>query len=128
MLRATFVSINLFSLVCSGNEHVSGSSTNHLSRYGGPLLYLVLTIPILLAVLVWYDSGSKRYHLSCRSRSRQAHIKDENPDYSPKEDVVSEAQAVAHSDDQLRVLHVNKSFGRTKVIDDVSLGVSTNTG
>lgn len=45
-----------------------------------------------------------------------------------KDDVEQEALAVSTSDDILRVLDIEKTFGRdNKVVDDVSFGVSRNT-
>ena len=47
---------------------------------------------------------------------------------SSKDDVEKEAIAVADSDDILRVLDVEKTFGGdNKVVDDVSFGVSRDT-
>ena len=46
----------------------------------------------------------------------------------PKEDVLSEANAVSESKDPLRVLHVTKSLGTTGVLEDISLGIPKDTG
>ncbi len=57
-LRASFVSVNLFSLLCDGTNPVTTSSLGDISRYGGPILYLFIYGFVLFAILVWVDSGS----------------------------------------------------------------------
>ena len=72
---------------------------------------------IYLAILVWADSGSHRLRETTNS----------NEGTSSKEDVAAAAQAVASSDDVLRVLNISKSYNGKQVLDDVSMGVSIDT-
>lgn len=107
------------------------SSMGTITKFGGPILYLFVYGLVLLAILVWVDSGSifpsrlatlRRQQIISHSEGTQVlHVE-------LKKDVVAEARSVSVSDDlPLRVLHVTKSFGANKVVDDVSLGVSRDT-
>lgn len=49
---------------------------------------------------------------------------DEKTSDSKKEDVAADAEGALGSEDLLQVLGVTKAFNGTKVVDDVSLGVS----
>jgi ATP-binding cassette subfamily A (ABC1) protein 3 len=51
-MRAAFVSVNLFSLLCTGNEPVGTSALGDIMRYGGPITYLIFYIFFLFGVLV----------------------------------------------------------------------------
>ena len=78
---------------------------------------------MLLAILVWVDSGSR---LPRRLKARRI-SSGTGTASSSKEDVIAAAEAVAQSHDALRVLNVSKTFEGNKVVDDVSLGVSKDT-
>lgn len=98
--------------------------------FGGPILYLVIYGLILLAILVWVDSGSIFPRRLSASRQQQilSHLPDGQASCSEaKKDVAAEAKSVSVSNDLLRVLHITKSFSGNKVVDDVSLGVSRDT-
>ncbi|KAF7290457.1 hypothetical protein MKEN_01500200 [Mycena kentingensis (nom. inval.)] len=127
--RAGLVAVNLFSLLCNGDEtDLSASWLASIMRYGGPIAYLIVYSLVLLAVLVWADSGSlvprkwrKRRPAASGIVSKEAEEK------KGKEDVAREAQRVARSDDLLRVLNVSKTFESNAVVDDVSFGVGRDT-
>jgi ATP-binding cassette, subfamily A (ABC1), member 3 len=98
--------------------------------FGGPILYLCIYGLILLAILVWVDSGSIFPRRLSASRQQQilSHLQDGQTSCSEaKKDVAAEAKSVSVSNDLLRVLHITKSFSGNKVVDDVSLGVSRDT-
>lgn len=122
--RAALVSVNLFSLLCDGTNVVTASSMGSIIRFGGPILYLIIYAFILLAILVWVDSGSL---LPRRSRPVRQAAPGEKPNRYRPQDVLEEAQAASNSRDLLRVLDVSKTYGANKVVDDVSLGVSRDT-
>uniref|UniRef100_A0A8H8CNN7 ABC transporter domain-containing protein n=1 Tax=Psilocybe cubensis TaxID=181762 RepID=A0A8H8CNN7_PSICU len=123
--RAALVSVNLFSLLCDGTTEVNASSMGSIKRYGGPILYLFVYAFILLAILVWVDSGTRTPR---RLRARKLPSGSGTPSSSAsKEDVMAAAEAVAGSDDLLRVVNISKKFGQNQVVDDVSLGVSKDT-
>ncbi|KAF7436184.1 hypothetical protein PC9H_003010 [Pleurotus ostreatus] len=119
VMRAALVSVNLFSLLCDGSSPVTTASMGVITRFGGPILYLIVYGFVLLGVLVWVDSGSIFSRHSRRAHSSVA------PNSDPtKLDVAQEAHAALNSQDILRVQHMSKSFGSNKVVDDVSFGVS----
>jgi ATP-binding cassette subfamily A (ABC1) protein 3 len=113
------VSIDLFSLLCSGGV-VTSSNLGDIERYGGVLLYLIIYGLVLFGILVWVDSGSILLRLR-RAPARSDSTRKVIPD------VVAEEKSVSKSNDSLRVLQVTKSFGGNVVVDDVSFGVSKET-
>ena len=128
-MRTAFVSVNMFSLLCSGGGVISPSAYANIKRYGGPILYLIVYSFVLFAILVWVDSGSiLPRNVSNRKIRAQHSAVHPDEEKELKEDVMDEAKAVAVSDDPLRVLGVSKAFGRgKKVVDGVSLGVGRGT-
>ncbi|KAI0658358.1 P-loop containing nucleoside triphosphate hydrolase protein [Cubamyces menziesii] len=137
VLRASFVSVNLFSLLCDGTHPVTASSLGDISRYGGPILYLFLYGFALFAILVWVDSGSLLPRKITRPHKRVASPQSDAVDDSAAalpgkvagKDVDDEAAVVSDSADALRVLNVVKAFGKAsnRVVDNVSFGVSQDT-
>ncbi|KAF9444036.1 P-loop containing nucleoside triphosphate hydrolase protein [Macrolepiota fuliginosa MF-IS2] len=128
VVRAALVSVNLFSLLCDGNEPVTAKSLGSIHRFGGPILYLFIYSFILLGILVWVDSGSilPRRVRKRRPAATEAVIVNEEEE-KKKDDVDAEADAALDSEDLLRVLGVTKAYNGNKVVDDVSLGVSRDT-
>ncbi|KAI0789486.1 P-loop containing nucleoside triphosphate hydrolase protein [Abortiporus biennis] len=132
-LRASFVSVNLFSLLCDGNNPVTTASLGNISRYGGPIAYLFIYGFILFGILVWSDSGL----LLPRRLVQQRHLHNSppsNPSTQNSEeefefdDVKLEADDVSESNDSLRVLGIVKEFGKdNRVVDHVSFGVGRDT-
>ena len=126
-MRAAFVSINLFGLLCDEVTTVTPSSLEAITRFGGPILYLVLYGWFLFAVLVLAESGSI---LPRRLASLRRHKPTTEQDFllqSEKQDVAAAASDISTSNNVLRVLQVTKSYGKTKVVDNVSLDVSRDT-
>jgi ATP-binding cassette, subfamily A (ABC1), member 3 len=126
-MRAAFVSVNLFSLLCSGEEPVTTSRMGDIMRYGGPILYLILYSFFLFGVLVWHDSGSllrAQWRKPTKDRDQAVQGEATRP---ARPDVEQEAREVAQSGDALRVLRVSKSFEGKRVVDNVSFGVALGT-
>ncbi|KAK7063610.1 hypothetical protein R3P38DRAFT_2492098 [Favolaschia claudopus] len=122
--RAGLVSVNLFSLLCNGDTTaISSSWMGSIMRYGGPIVYLIVYSLVLLAVLVWVDSGS----LLPRKFRKGNKVSAAGADKPVKEDVALEAQSAAESTDPLRVMHITKRFGSNTVVDNVSFGASPDT-
>ncbi|KAI0673936.1 P-loop containing nucleoside triphosphate hydrolase protein [Trametes maxima] len=134
-LRASFVSVNLFSLLCDGSNPVTASSLGDVSRYGGPILYLFIYGFVLFGILVWVDSGSLLPRKITRARKQTpsapaaTSAEATTPGRVAGKDVNDEAAVVADSADALRVLSIVKAFGKAsnRVVDNVSFGVSQNT-
>ncbi|OJT08332.1 ABC transporter A family member 3 [Trametes pubescens] len=135
VLRASFVSVNLFSLLCDGTNPVTTSSLGDISRYGGPILYLFIYGFVLFAILVWVDSGSllPRKITQGRKKAPEPAVTGGTQSAAPGrvagKDVHDEAAVVADSGDALRVLNIVKAFGSAsnRVVDNVSFGVSQDT-
>ena len=133
-LRASFVSVNLFSLLCDGSSPVTASSLGDISRYGGPILYLFLYAFVLFGILVWVDSGSIIVRKFSQFRKKPIFGSGSGTttplgEKTDVKDVDDEAAKVLASDDALRVMNVVKAFdsATNRVVDDVSFGVSQDT-
>lgn len=130
MLRALLLSLNEFSILCHGFE--VPSYPGDITVYGGPILYLIVQLILLLGFLVWYDSGGRP---NLRFLRRRRHSKT-----SPREDLVAETEAtqpldaalraelarVSSTDPSkagLRVKHLSKHFGPVRAVDDVSFAI-----
>jgi ABC-type glutathione transport system ATPase component len=95
-----------------------------IMRYGGPIVYLIVYSFVLLAILVWVDSGTR---LPQRlGLPRRASLRSRSLELS-RQDVIAEAKEATSSEDLLRVLSVSKSYQAEKVVDDVSVAVSRDT-
>lgn len=139
-MRTAFVSVNLFSLLCVRGGVIPTSQYAGVTRYGGPILYLIVYAFALFFILVWVDSGSllpRNISAARRRRELQPTAGASTLDDDPMEAagaiedmnvvVEDEAKMVGQSDDPLRVVHISKTFGLGRgantVVDDVSLGV-----
>jgi ABC-type multidrug transport system ATPase subunit len=126
-MRAAFVSINLFDLLCDGVTTVTPSSLGSIAKFGGPILYLLLYGLFLFAVLVFAESGSILPRHLVSPRRRELTARRNTLLQSPKQDITAAASAFPASHEALRIQNVTKSFGETKAVDDVSLCVSRDT-
>jgi ATP-binding cassette subfamily A (ABC1) protein 3 len=106
---------------------VTTSALGQITRYGGPILYLIVYGFILFAILVWVDSGSVLPRRHYDKRRQVAAEGSSANDHPVGQDVAEEAKSVANSNDLLRVLEVTKTFGRNTVVEDISFGVSRDT-
>ncbi|KAL9117183.1 MAG: hypothetical protein Q9187_006284, partial [Circinaria calcarea] len=119
LIRALFVSLNIFSIIC--RDRSVASEPNGITIYGGPLLYLIIQAMILFVMLVWWDSGST---LGSLFRRKVFKMDDAEGIDSKNEEISTEiARVDTSTDDGLRVLHISKSFGRNKAVQDISFGV-----
>jgi len=124
------VSVNQFSLACDGERVASGTALGSINRLGGPILYLILWILVLLAVLAQVDSGSIRLPWSKSIPGKNiAREKDGLVSDSVNGDVSAEVeQALSFSNaDPLRVLNISKYFGKNKAVDDVTFTIPNNS-
>lgn len=130
----------MFSLYCDGSEDITPAKAGSIARFGGPILYLIVQSCILFAILLYADSGSilprksgpKRLPpipgAAAGSASDNAGAGDIELRTRMREgDIAAEAIHAAGSSDLLRVLGVSKTFGKKRVVDDVSLSVSRDT-
>ncbi|KAF3918085.1 hypothetical protein ABW21_db0207115 [Orbilia brochopaga] len=117
-VRAMFASLNLFQIDCRNDAFVAPQD---IVAYGGPVLYLVLQILLLLGIMIWWESGAYRLD----TRRILMRTKDTERDSTEVEqEVIEELKRVDSSTaDGLRVLHVSKAFGKVQAVEDVSFGV-----
>ncbi|EJD51317.1 P-loop containing nucleoside triphosphate hydrolase protein [Auricularia subglabra TFB-10046 SS5] len=127
VLRAIFVSINLFNLLCSGNGVLDVHSLGTIPKFGGPILYLIVSGLVFFGILVAIDSGV-RFPLRVGKRGSSTGATADASESVPS-DVQQETQAAAASDAPLRILHVTKQFNRgmPPQVDDVSFAVGQDT-
>ncbi|KAG9104960.1 hypothetical protein FRC07_009679, partial [Ceratobasidium sp. 392] len=132
VVRAAFVSVNLFSILCDGLGDYSPSSPSSINKFGGPIVYLIGWIFILFGLLMWIEYGQPlpKWLRFWRSISTAESDKEktaaQNGAFGAQ--VRAEAERVQSSQDALRVLNVTKTFpGRFTAVDDVSFGVDNET-
>ncbi|KAF8900796.1 hypothetical protein CPB85DRAFT_1439365 [Mucidula mucida] len=128
--RAAFVSVNLFSLLCTGDATVSSLQTGTIMRYGGPIVYLLLDIVVLLGVLTRVDRFLLRPFRHRNSKPRRSESSQDIQlllGSQERADVLAEARHTTASDDLLRVLGVSKTYGTNKVVDDVTMSAGSDT-
>ena len=119
LIRALFAALNEFQILCKGRA--VASYPGDITIYGGPILYLVLQTFALFGILLWFDSGFSFFRLFRKSSVPT----DAEDTVSPTDtDVTAELSRVSSSNDGLRVIHLSKSFGPNRAVDDVSFGVS----
>lgn len=117
LLRSLLLTFNEFSLLCRGRERAS--YPGDITVYGGPILYMIVQSLLLLAFLIYYDSGYRPAFLN-RNQNRAPDA--EESEY-PDEDVYREAMRVNDCKDDLRVSHISKAYGSNLAVDRVAFGV-----
>jgi ATP-binding cassette, subfamily A (ABC1), member 3 len=122
--RAGFVATNTFELLCNGssagNGLAEGAGMVAISRFGGPILYLVVQMLFFMSLLVWF-SGSQ---MAANINLLKALFKS-----TPKRDDVVELVSMDEAEkggDALRVMGVSKTYDE-KVVDDVTVSMPKNT-
>ncbi|KAF9479407.1 P-loop containing nucleoside triphosphate hydrolase protein [Pholiota conissans] len=127
LMRAGLVTVNQFSLLCDGENLATGAALVSITRFGGPILYLVVWIIVLLLVLAQIDS--RFIHLPRSKKSQRAAMSlDEKNGKNEKAfnpDVLAEAQHAMSpkTSDPLRILNVSKSYDGARVVDRVSFTI-----
>ncbi|KAH7157639.1 hypothetical protein B0J13DRAFT_542292 [Dactylonectria estremocensis] len=121
VVRALFVSLNIFSTACDGDE--LSSNPGGILLYGSPILYLIVQSFILFGLLIWLDQGSAGSSLAGLFDRRKPPVAD--PDHSDEE-IANELTRVtsnATNENGLRVLNVTKNFGKNTAVDNVTFGI-----
>lgn len=118
LLRTMLLSLNTFSVLCVDNKVQSYPGA--LTAYGGPILYLIVQSIILITVLVWWDSGYKPPFL-VRNKTKAGHHEEDVDAIDPA--VLTEIQRAENSSDSLRVLHLHKTFGNNRAVNDITFGI-----
>jgi len=93
----------------------------NISAYGGPIAYLVVQSALLFSFLVWWDSGA--YRLSSFTKKNVQTTDEEEEGENIEKDVLEELNRVGSSNDGLKVMHLSKTFGKNRVVQNISFGV-----
>ncbi|KFY94456.1 hypothetical protein V500_03244 [Pseudogymnoascus sp. VKM F-4518 (FW-2643)] len=116
LVRALFVSMNLFSTACDG--FVISSDPGSMNKYGGPILYLALQSVVFFLFLLWHDSDS----IVSRIRaSRQELPESDEIEMEDQADKLSRVDT--GNSDGLRVHHLTKTFGKFTAVENLSFSV-----
>ncbi|OAA55236.1 ABC transporter [Niveomyces insectorum RCEF 264] len=137
VIRSLFVSLNLFSVTCSGNE--VSNNPGSITLYGGPILYLFWQSFLLFALLLWFDSGNVGatiHQLMQKLRRRRKAYNSPSIEAEhgrPEEDAEGGNVNSPQGDEQatavaagvgLRVSHITKTFKHNTAVDNVSFDVN----
>lgn len=118
LIRALFVSLDVFSVLCR-NKSIA-SYPGEITLYGGPILYLILQSIFLFGLLLWWDSGS----IWDKLRGRTYKPDDAEEIDQADDEIAAEVKRVnASPDDGLRVMHLTKAFGSNVAVKDITFGV-----
>ncbi|KPM35547.1 hypothetical protein AK830_g11010 [Neonectria ditissima] len=121
VLRALFVSLNLFSTACDGDERTS--NPGGIVFFGGPILYLIIQSIVLFGLLIWLDQGSAGSSLiGLFDRRKKLESMPEHLD----EEIAKELARVSTNttnENGLRVMNVTKRFGKNTAVDNVTFGI-----
>lgn len=116
LLRTLLLTLNEFSLACKGRAHAPYPGA--IDVFGGPILYLICQFFILMSFLVWWDSGG-RFHLLKRGGKQH-----DTEKLAALDDPASEELSrIQSGNDGLRVLHLSRSFGSNRAVEDMSFGI-----
>lgn len=119
------MSINLFGLLCDGLGNYSSSPLSAITRFGGPITYLVIQAVFAFAVLVYVDSGSPiPAFLRRKHRNRNsADMSEESSDVTDERERVKDE----NTGEELIVRRLRKKYSGADAfaVNDVSFGVSS---
>lgn len=122
LVRAAFVAVNLFNLLCDGRGGRTTKDLSDMTLFGAPVTYMIVQGLLAFALLVWVDSGRPLPHWLRRSGKVQG------ADPVRGDDVNAEKARVEGSGcaDALVVRRLTKQFPKTTKpsVDDVSFGVA----
>lgn len=118
LVRALFVSMNLFSTLCRGTPPHFPSYPGDIRFYGGPILYLLGQSLVMFGILLMVDQGwgSKWF-------KRRKTFKDAEDQETREKEVSEEIERVSKATDGLRAEHLTKTYKKVKAVDDLTFGV-----
>lgn len=127
LLKALFVGLNLFSILCVGSPPAKSTNPGSFDLYGGPIFFLILQSVVMFSVLVWWDH---QFSFGRLKKHRHIDIIDLEKTLPKEVEVVEEEARVANSHDGLKVIRVDKvyrSITRPAVhaVDDLTFGVKS---
>lgn len=112
-------------LLCDGSKagkgFVSGVGLVSMTRFGGPLVYLLVQMLALVALLVWFSGSQMKANIN----HLKAIFKSTQREATTQDEMVSMEEA-EKGDDALKVLGVSKTYDE-KVVDDVTVSMPKDT-
>jgi ATP-binding cassette, subfamily A (ABC1), member 3 len=122
LFRALLITLNVYSLACQGQ--VRGPYPGDIGLFGAPILYLVVQFVLLVAFLIFWESGRSLeifgIHIG-KSKSEKLEERSKASKISP--DAAEDNAHLSSTNDGLRVLNISKTFGSNKAVDDISFGI-----
>ncbi|KAH6898818.1 hypothetical protein B0T10DRAFT_120641 [Thelonectria olida] len=119
VFRAMLIGLNVLEVGCKDGEHTPPAS---IYGYGGPILYLCLQVIVLLLIIIWIE-GDVALFRRAGNRTRVVDAEKSSSVGASTEVKTEEARAEGADSDLLRALHLTKSFGSNKAVDDVTFGL-----
>ena len=123
LVRALFVSMNLFSTLCRGLPPHMPSYAGDFRFYGAPIVYLLGQSLIMFGILMIVDHGwaSKWFNKTMSA-------KDSEDQETNEKEVTEEIERVAGATDGLRAQHLTRVYkssalGKMTAVDDLTFGV-----
>lgn len=120
VFRALLLGFNAAKTRCRNGAFMPESS---FYAFGGPIFYLILQVALALLFLIWIEGDIALFRKKSAVVPTSDHEKSLGGN-SGEDDVEIERLRVEGTDaDQLRVLHMTKSFGDNVAVDDVTVGL-----
>lgn len=126
------VCLNVYAISCQGSNLASYGGS--ISLYGGPILYLLLQFFLLVAFLIFWESGrsleafgirlgSRRAGAAAETSEKDSDASSEERDIAGTTNAEEEKYRLSPSNGGLRVQHISKAFGNNQAVENVSFGV-----
>lgn len=120
VFRALLIGLNALEVGCKDGEHTPAAS---IYGYGGPILYLVLQVIVLLAIIIWIEGDLALFHRK-GTKTTMFVDSEKSPSAVTSSEVKEEETRAENTDsDLLRALHLSKAFGSNQAVDDVTFGL-----
>ena len=123
LIRALFISMNLFSTLCHGSPPKMAKYPGEITLYGQPILYLIGQSLVLFLILMIVD-----HKWTANWFKRPGAAKDSEDQETREKEVSDEIERIANATDGLRLQHLTRTFkhrtnGVLTAVDDLSLGI-----
>ena len=122
LFRSLLITLNVYGLACQGQSR--GAYPGDISLFGAPIIYLVVQFLLLVAFLIFWESGRdlEIFGIHIGKRDTESTDMPLNGSWQHR-DAAEDAAHLAKSNDGLRVLNVSKTFGANKAVDNISFGI-----
>ncbi|PHH90481.1 hypothetical protein CDD83_3548 [Cordyceps sp. RAO-2017] len=127
LFRTLLIGFNMMEAGCKGGQPPPLGS---MHGFGGPIFYLFLQICALLLLIIWLEGGLPKLHLfgkgkpgPCNAQDFEMNSFSQGAGQARSMVAIEAARAEKAGSDLLRVLHVSKTFGTNRAVDDVTFGL-----